>query len=111
MSEQTVTWDVENIPAPQTSVVAYPTNDSQRGWRFVKLAGDELRYVHAWKRWLLWDGSRWTPDLDGAVFRKAQELSPILVREALDIEDTDKRRKALGEAVKAGDKAKIEAMV
>jgi len=77
----------------------------------VKRFADELRYVHVWKRWLLWDGNRWSPDADGTVFRKAQELSPILLREALDIEDPDKRKKAVGEAIRAGDKAKIEALV
>jgi hypothetical protein len=33
------------------------------------------------------------------------------LREALEIEDADKRKKAVGEAIKAGDKAKIEALV
>ncbi|HEU5313192.1 MAG TPA: phage/plasmid primase, P4 family [Candidatus Udaeobacter sp.] len=102
----------ENIPAPKPHALAlFPVNDTERAERFVKLFAAELRYVHAWKRWLLWDGNRWTSDADGAVFRKAQELSPILLREALEIEDADKRKKAVGEAIKAGDKAKIEALV
>src|SRR5262249_17881355 len=36
---------------------------------------------------------------------------PILVREASYIEDPDKRKKVMGLAFRAGDKAKIEAMV
>jgi hypothetical protein len=68
----------ENIPAPKPHALAlFPVNDTERAERFVKLFAAELRYVHAWKRWLLWDGHPWTPDADGAVFRKAQELSPI----------------------------------
>src|ERR1700730_16619473 len=114
MSAESVTdWsEVGNIPTPKPSALAsYPGNDTERAERFVKLFADELRYVHAWKSWLIWDGYRWTFDVDGTVFRKAQELSPILVREALDIEDTDKRKKAVGAGFRAGDKAKIEALV
>src|SRR6267143_56053 len=101
-----------NVPTPKPAPLAsYPLNDSERAERFAKLFAADFRYVHAWKRWLLWDGNRWTADADGAVFRKAQELSPLLASEALKIDDADKRKKAVWEAVKAGDKAKIEAMV
>lgn len=112
-AEPASNWDqAENLPPATAHASApFPVNDTERAARFVELVGEELRYVHAWKRWLLWDGNRWTPDVDGAVFRKAQELSPLLLREALNIQDADKRKKAVGEAVKAGDRAKIEAMI
>ena len=103
-----------DIPAPQVANsprLVNPRNDSERAERFVELFADELRYVHAWDKWLLWNGFRWVADVDGAIFRKAQELPPLLIEEASLLEDVDERKRAWGQAIRAGDKAKIEAMV
>jgi putative DNA primase/helicase len=89
----------------------YPVNDTQRALRFAKEFAGELRYVQAWKKWLLWDGVRWAPDEDGAVFRKAQEMPKLFLQEASKIDDPDRRKKAAGAAIAAGDKRKIEAMI
>jgi putative DNA primase/helicase len=113
-SEVATQWKADDIPIPQKPEVLsvqYPRNDSERAARLAELFNDELRYVHAWKQWLLWDGYRWVADNNGAVFRKAQELHPILVQEASTIDDVEKRRSAFGYAIRAGDKAKIEAMI
>ena len=110
-----IDWnEISNIPAPQprdNATRGNPRNDSERAERFIELFADELRYIHAWEKWLLWNGCRWVADVDGAVFRKAQELPPLLIEEASMLEDEDQRRRAWGQAIRAGDKAKIEAMV
>jgi putative DNA primase/helicase len=99
----------KDIPTPVRT--SYPVNDTQRAQRFAKKYANELKYVQAWKQWLLWDGVRWVPDEDGAVLRKAQEIPKLLQTEATEIEDDDKRKKALGAAIRAGDRTKLEAMV
>ena len=63
------------------------------------------------RKWLLWDGVRWAPDEDGAVLRKAQEMPKLFLQEASEIDDLDRRKKAAGAAIAAGDKRKIEAMI
>ena len=114
-AEVATDWSAtDKIPVPEaldSPTRVNPRNDSERAQRFVKLFADELRYVHAWEKWLLWNGSRWVVDVDGAVFRKAQQLPPLLMVEASELEDVEKRNKAWGQAIRAGDKAKIEAMV
>lgn len=40
--------------------------------RLVSLYGDQLRYVPAWRRWLIWDGRRWTRDETGYAARLAK---------------------------------------
>jgi P4 family phage/plasmid primase-like protien len=89
----------------------YPRNDTERAIRFVQLRGDDLRYVAASKQWFVWDGTRWLPDSDGAVFRKAQELPKLLLQEAAAIDDLDRRKRAVGAAIAAGDERKIKAML
>ncbi len=41
---------------------------------FTRQHGDRLRYVAAWNRWLIWDGSRWTFDETIHVFDLAREV-------------------------------------
>ena len=94
----------KKIPTPR---VNYPKNDSDRAVRFAKKFGRDLRYVPAWKTWLVWDGVRWVRDEDGAVFRKGQEMHRLLLEEAVKIEDDDHRKKAVATAIRAGDESKI----
>ncbi|MFN2444086.1 MAG: hypothetical protein ABR606_00635, partial [Vicinamibacterales bacterium] len=37
--------------------------------RFARRHGDDVRFDHRRQRWLLWQGNRWAPDIDGAVTR------------------------------------------
>jgi putative DNA primase/helicase len=90
---------------------SYPLNDTERAQRFAKKYANELKYVQAWKKWLVWNGVRWVPDEDGAVFRKAQEIPTLLLKEAAEINDDDRRKKAAGAAIRAGDRSKLEAMI
>jgi putative DNA primase/helicase len=52
--------------------------------RLVDKHGDELRYVVPWNRWLVWDDTRWAPDVDGHVQRCmkviAREVHTALIR-------------------------------
>ena len=41
---------------PTIKAPKYPVNDTERALRFAKKYVNELKYVQAWKRWLLWDG-------------------------------------------------------
>ncbi len=33
--------------------------------RLIHVYGDQLRYVPPWRRWLVWDGTRWAHDTPG----------------------------------------------
>jgi putative DNA primase/helicase len=93
------------------STTTYPANDSERAVRFAAKFASELRYVKAWKQWLVWDGIRWNSDADGAVLRKAQEMPKLFLQEAAEITNDDCRRRAAVMASRAGDKNKIDAMI
>jgi putative DNA primase/helicase len=83
----------------------------ERAQRFAKKFAGELKYVQAWKKWLLWDGVRWVPDEDGAVFQKAQEMPKLFLQEASKINDPDRRKKAAGAAIIAGNQKALSAMI
>ena len=101
-------WKKE-MPTPKSP--NYPRNDMERAVRFAKRFAGELKYVHAWKKWLHWDGVRWVPDGDGAVYRKAEEMPKLFLQEASKIDDDDRRKKAAAAAIQAGNKARIDAMI
>jgi putative DNA primase/helicase len=98
-------------PPMPVSASDYPVNDTERAQRFAKKFAGELKYVQAWKRWLLWDGVRWVPDEDGAVFRKAQEMWKRWLQEAWQITDFERAKKAVGAATNAGNQKLLNAMI
>ena len=45
--------------------------------RLVKDFGDDIRYCPEWKQWLLWDGSRFNPDIAGQIVRLAARSADL----------------------------------
>ena len=59
------------IPVADTGAAAQPNllsqlhNDYGNAERLIAVHGQELRYCHPFKKWLVWDGRRWAPDETG----------------------------------------------
>lgn len=53
--------------------------------RFAEQHGDQVRFDHTRKRWLLWRGHRWAPDADAAIHRLALAFVRGWQREVLDL--------------------------
>lgn len=70
--------------------------------RFVFMHGDRLRYCHAWKRWLVWDGRRWAVDDDRAVQRLAKATADNIWGEALKWNDSNTLKHAAATASSRG---------
>lgn len=49
--------------------------------RFLAQHGDKVRYCHAWRQWLVWDGARWAVDSDGAMIRLGKSVVEALWHE------------------------------
>ena len=59
--------------------------------RLVKDFGEDIRYCPEWKQWLLWDGSRFNPDIAGQIVRLAARSADLYRKnrhEALSDEET-----------------------
>lgn len=63
--------------------------------RLIAVYGDRLRYVPAWRRWLVWDGTRWALDDTGQAARWAKVIARQLTTDAMAIIDEKARRDAV----------------
>lgn len=66
--------------------------------RLVHVYGDRMRHVPAWRRWLVWDGTRWAPDTTGQAVRWAKVIARRLTTDAQAIVDKERRQAAVRQA-------------
>lgn len=59
-------------------------NDHGNAERLIALYGESLRYCHAFKKWLVWDGSRWAVDDTEQAKRLAKQSMLEFLRQAID---------------------------
>jgi putative DNA primase/helicase len=52
--------------------------------RLVARHGSDLRYVHPWRKWLVYDGRRWRHDDAGEVARRGKDTVKAMYREAAE---------------------------
>ena len=95
------------MSAPATAMTADPLPDEPRselGYarRLIHAYGDRLRYVAAWRRWLIWDGQRWTADATGQAARWMKSVARRITCDALAITD-DKERQAAFNLARRGE--------
>jgi putative DNA primase/helicase len=78
--------------------------------RLVAIHGEDIRYSHAWKTWLIWDGRRWARDETGAINRCAKNTVQSIYNEAANITDESRTARAK-HALKSEADARLTAMV
>lgn len=62
------------VPAsatPAPSLLGFSDNDTGNAERIIVMYGDSIRYCHAFKKWLIWDGQRWLIDTSEQIRRLA----------------------------------------
>lgn len=88
-----------------------PTTDLGNGERMVRLFGDRIKYVHSWKKWLIWDGARWKIDNTAAVARLAKRTVRSIYGEAKAATDDGERKRLSSWAIESEARPRIEAMM
>lgn len=68
--------------------------------RFALRHGTEVRFDHRRRRWLIWQGHRWAPDVDGAITRKGLDFARDWQRETMNIRDARERERAFKAAIR-----------
>lgn len=76
--------------------------DVGNGRRLARASGKDLRYVEPWKKWLVWDGRRWSAESQLDVERRAKAAARGIYREAAE-EIDDARRRELAAWAKASE--------
>lgn len=79
--------------------------------RFAIQHGDDLRYIHAWDKWLVWNGRRWQIDDSGEVYRRAKQTAKSIYREAADVDESAKAQELCKWAKASQASGRIDAMV
>ena len=59
-------------------------NDHGNACRLIAMYGEDLRYCHAFKKWLVWDGKRWAVDDTDQARRLAKQAMLEFLRQAID---------------------------
>lgn len=85
--------------------------DGGNAERFAREHAADLRYCHAWHKWLVWDERRWSEDATGEVDRRAKATSRAMLADAATIADDDKRKAAVKWAMVTDSRGKREAMI
>ena len=101
----------EPCPQQKASQIRVHFTDLSNSELLVRWHGDELRFVHAWKRWLVWDGKRWRDDDSGAIHRMAADTVRSLYSVAAKLHDADERKKLAAWAMKSESRSRLESMV
>ena len=79
--------------------------------RIVRLHGDNIRYVAAWKSWLVWRDGHWRRDDDGEIMRLAKATVEGMFAEATAIADEAVRNAQRKYALKCQGAQRLAAMV
>ncbi|PLS83054.1 MAG: hypothetical protein CYG60_22800, partial [Actinobacteria bacterium] len=85
--------------------------DTGNAERLVARHGEDLRYVHAWSRWLVWTGKNWEADDTGAINRRAKDTVRAIYGEAQEASDSSIRRELAGHATKCEAESRLRAMI
>jgi putative DNA primase/helicase len=79
--------------------------------RLIDQHGDDLRYVHPWGKWLVWDDTRWKPDSSGEIERRARETVRAIYAEAESADDKHERKAVARHAAGSESRSRIDAMI
>ena len=80
--------------------------------RLVYHFGDRIRYCHAWKKWLIWDDTRWVIDQTGQIQQLAKKVVRRIYREVQDFAlHADKRQSIAKHALASESDKRLAAMI
>ena len=78
---------------------------------FVTLHGDRVRFVHDFRKWIIWNGKRWKEDDDGEVQRLAKATVEHLYAIAASLTDDEQRRALRKRALAAEAAPRIRSLI
>lgn len=107
--------EATNVVRLQVVRSAKPKNhhrtDLGNAGRFVDQHGENVRFCVPWKKWLVWDETRWKVDDTQQVERWAHDTVRSIYVEAGREADLDKRKAFVGHAIHSESVSRITAMI
>jgi putative DNA primase/helicase len=96
--------------APRVVVTDLHT-DLGNARRFVSRHGKNIHFIPEWNKWIVWTGSQWDIDNDGAIMRLAKDTVESIYSEALGIQNDEDRTALRKHALKSQAEPRLKAMV
>lgn len=87
---------VEITPEVQEFILNANRTDAGNAEIFEALYGQDVRYNHTRKNWVVWQGTRWEPDTRGAINNRTVETARAIQRAAMEVQNV-KERAAIAE--------------
>jgi putative DNA primase/helicase len=72
------------IPAGPPNLIPFHFADTGNAERLVAMHGADLRYCFAFRKWLIWDGTRWIMDDTGRALSLAKRTIADFLRQAIE---------------------------
>lgn len=88
-----------------------PLSDLGNAERLVDTFGTDIKFVVDWKRWIIWDGTRWAVDRDLRIQRYARETVRGIYAEAQASEDDAERKRIAKWALGSESDRALNAMI
>ncbi len=79
--------------------------------RFAEQHGEDVRYCHKWRKWLVWDGRRWAIDESGSVMRLAKRTMRGIYIEAANASDKEQAQLLARHAAASERKERVAAAI
>jgi putative DNA primase/helicase len=76
----------------EPDLIRYLANDHGNAGRIIACYGDQLRFCHAFRKWLVWNGTRWAIDATGHAVRLAKFTMLEHLRQAIAASNRDAER-------------------
>lgn len=105
-----VVVDIEAEARRRKAATAHLT-DAGNAEVFVALRANDVRFDHARRRWLVWEGHRWRPDTDAEVRRLALDALRARLRAAGDEMSHESAKKLATHALRSESRGGIDAML
>lgn len=86
--------------------------DTGNAQRLATRHGQNIRYVHTWKMWFIWDDKRWVRDTRGAIYQLAKETArSIATEETKGVQDDKRFKELLSWSKQSLNQSRLRAMV
>jgi len=92
-------------------VRTYHRTDIGNAQRLVDAHGHDIRYCAPWKKWLIWDGTRWKTDDIGRVVQRAKATVKAMWAQAVKADDDDERKTLLRHCAASENVTRLSAMI
>ena len=96
---------------PVISVEKYNRTDLGNSEIMAALFGQELKFCSKWKKWLVWDETKWATDEKRLIWQKATQTIKQMYILGMKIGDHDKRSAFMSHVAKTESVNKIRAMI